>query len=72
MKLFIALEPEHQPGHTSIFCVQPKMSRVGYLTLATSRVWLILHYATFTLCPRRPRQSLFRPPWTKRGDREVT
>ena len=23
--------------------------------------------ATFTLCPRLPRQSLFRPPWTKRG-----
>ena len=28
--------------------------------------------ATFTLCPRRPRQSLFWPPWTKRGDREAT
>ena len=29
-------------------------------------------YATFTLCPRRPRQSRFRPPWTKRGDRNTT
>ena len=28
--------------------------------------------ATFTLCPRRPRQSQFRPPWTKRGDRNTT
>ena len=26
----------------------------------------------FTLCPRRPRQSRFRPPWTKRGDRNTT
>ena len=30
------------------------------------------HNATFTLCPRRPRQSRFRPPWTKRGDRNTT
>ena len=29
-------------------------------------------YATFTLCPRRPRQSKFRPPWAKRGDRNTT
>ena len=29
-------------------------------------------YATFTLCPRWPRQSRFRPPWTKRGDRNTT
>ena len=28
--------------------------------------------ATFTLCPRRPRQSRFWPPWTKRGDRNTT
>ena len=27
---------------------------------------------TFTLCPRRPRQSRFRQPWTKQGDRNTT
>ena len=26
----------------------------------------------FTLCSRRPRRPRFRPPWTKRGDRETT
>ena len=25
-----------------------------------------------SLCPWRPGQSLFRPPWTKRDDREAT
>ena len=28
--------------------------------------------ARFTLCSRRPRQSRFRPPWTKRDGRETT
>jgi len=29
-------------------------------------------YAAFTLCSRRPRQSRFRPPWSKRDGREIT
>ena len=33
---------------------------------------LVRRNGTFTLCPRRPRQSRFRPPWTKRGDRNTT
>ena len=28
--------------------------------------------AMFTLCPRRPQQSRFRPLWTKWGDRNTT
>ena len=39
-------------------------SRVSALTC--------LPNATFTLCPWRPRQSQFRPPWAKRGDRNTT
>ena len=29
-------------------------------------------YPPFTLCSRQPRRPRFRPPWTKRGDRETT
>ena len=32
----------------------------------------LLVYPPFTLCSRRPRRPRFRPPWTKRGDRETT
>ena len=43
--------------------VRKKNWRSGHKLFANAR---------FTLCSRRPRQSRFRPPWTKRDGRETT
>jgi len=47
--------------------------------IAACRSWFFesvrvkpITYATFTLCSRRPRQSRFRPPWSKRDGCETT
>ena len=47
-------------------------NKVHVYTPPPTTTLIILYYATFTLCPRWPRQSRFRPPWTKRGDRNTT
>ena len=56
-----------QPAHTRSL-IRAFASRLN----SNISVCLSIINATFTLCPRRPRQSRFRPPWTKRGDRNTT
>ena len=65
-------EPLRSLNHSKWRCVLLRLKKYHEIWVKKLKGIFGLYNATFTLCPRRPRQSRFRPPWTKRGDRNTT
>ena len=69
-------QSQHSPNSHALFATDSLELKLAYTAINehtnTHKGLIFRCNPPFTLCSRRPRRPRFRPPWTKRGDRETT